>query len=190
MVGSMGLKGCIKLTAAVMIISLCCGVSTHERSERALLPRWLTLHDMDEDVLIHSQSGDEQAHITLSDGRLSITSGGEYLSEEGHFTADCFVFDVDADGFDEVMLYVWKRGSYGRFRPFWVEEDPNVYSGHLFIYEWDMSRPDRLDPIWMSSAMPVQGMDISVKEGDIYIISPDNSTTTWRWEGWGLTKAG
>ena len=53
-----------------------------------------------------------------------------------------------------------------------------------------MSRPDRLDPIWMSSAMPVQGMDISVKEGDIYIISPDNSTTTWRWEGWGLTKTG
>ena len=138
---------------------------------------------------VRAQGGEECVSIRLSAGELQLrTETGAFTSPEEWIVADCMLLDIDRDGFDEVLLHVWKPGSFGKYLPFWVDHDDKArYSEHLFLYEWDVQRPDRLDPIWMSSAMPVEGMEVIAEaDGTIRITAPDQSVTCWRWGSWGL----
>lgn len=151
-----------------------------------LIPEWVVLAAQQETVCMRTEAGEEQIMLSLADGRLRL--GEVYSSDAAWLVADVLIGDVDRDGVNEVLLHVWKPGSFGEYHPFWLEEvDEESYSEHLFLYEWDMQRQDRLDPKWMSSAMPVEGLQVSLAEnGDVCILSPDSSRTVWRWEGWGL----
>lgn len=131
----------------------------------------------------------EAVSVWLNKGRLKLCAQETvvYQSPPEWIVADCFMTDIDHDNSDEILLHVWKPGSFGEHQPFWREkEDKTIYSEHLFIYEWDIERTDRLDPKWMSSAMPVEGRRIVVEEdGKIHVISATEETI-WMWEGWGL----
>lgn len=167
----------------------CGAVVTRREAILQQIPSWVRPSSMSEVYDIHTEHGDEQITAKLYKGELVLTSDNElYRTDEEWITVDFFVFDLDHDNYDEVMLHVWKPGSFGDFQPIWMENDnSDEYSEHLFIYEWDMNRSDRLDPIWMSSAMPVKGQQIIIEdEGVIRIHAPDGSETRWCWESWGL----
>ncbi len=139
--------------------------------------------------MIHAEKGEETININLKNGELSLNADQPlYKSNHEWLVIDCMIFDIDHDQNDEILLHVWKKGSFGEYQPFWREKDnKTIYSEHLFIYEWDISRADRLDPKWMSSAMPVTGEQVIAEEnGDILILSHDGNKTLWRWEEWGL----
>ena len=169
-----------------MIYFLTCGgVLTRQQVKMRQLPKWVTLSEMQETVQIQQ----ETVSVSLKEGILKLYSEQfDYESDSTWLVADCIFLDVDHDEETEVLLHVWKQGSFGEYQPFWRKQDNRtLYSEHLFLYEWDTERPDRLDPKWMSSAMPVYGKIISAEEnGDILIHSPDGSETLWRWENWGL----
>lgn len=164
------------------------GMMTTRQSLLRELPPWVHLGKEEKNITLHTAEGDENVQAVLKNGKLSLGfEGGEYISDKEWVTADCFVFDVDHDGYDEVMLHVWKISSFGEHRPFWLEDEPDdSMTEHLFIYEWDINRPDRLKAVWMSSQMPVQGEMIEIADEDVVITAPDSSTTRWRWESWGL----
>jgi len=169
--------------------ALCGAVLPHREAIFRQIPGWVQLYSLDGTITLHTVQGEETVHAVLDAGVLVLETEKEvFRTEEDWITADCFVFDVDHDGCDEVMLHVWKPGSFGEFQPFWMEPDNRrEYSEHLFIYEWDMNRADRLDPVWMSSAMPVQGQNVLIEEGGVIrILAPDGSETGWCWEDWGL----
>lgn len=172
----------ITLCLAVVLFTCCLSVSKHD----TLIPDWVELHSLNEELTIQG----EVVSVLLSSGCLRLYTSGEtvYRSPQEWFVADFFVEDIDRDDSDEVLLHVWKPGSFGQYQPFWLEkEDKTIYSEHLFIYEWDVERADRLDPKWMSSAMPVEGRSIFVeKDGKIHVVSA-NEETVWMWESWGLT---
>ena len=85
---------------------------------------------------------------------------------------------------------MWKPGSYGYYHPFWIEpDDQDIYSEHIFIYDWDTGREHRLRKRWLSSGMPVTGKTVFPDEQNVlHIISVNGKETAWRWENWGLKK--
>ena len=62
--------------------------------------------------------------------------------------------DVDNDGKEELVLLCWKKGRYGKSRPFWVERDEKKWSQHLFVYEYDQGV---IRSKWMSSYLGIRG---------------------------------
>ena len=172
------------LTLSIVLCLLeCRGIETYRDTLIQQIPSWVILSEMEETATVHSDMGEETISIHLKDGLLSLDSENFlYQPDAEWIVADCMIFDVDHDEKDEVLLHVWKKGSFGKYQPFWREPDNKTfYSEHLFIYEWDRNSPDRLKPIWMSSAMPIFGKYVIIQEnGDILIISPDGSETLWR----------
>ena len=57
------------------------------------------------------------------------SSPSEYKIQDG------FLTDIDRDGVAEMILLVWKRGRFGKHRPFWITSDERSYSQHIFIYD-------------------------------------------------------
>ena len=176
------------ITAAALPV-LCGGILTEQEVLTSRIPAWAILHERDEDLTVRHTDGTESLHLSLHGGKLELYGEGfRFTADETWLTADCLILDVDRDGTDEILLHVWKPGSFGQYQPFWREPDnKTLYSEHLFLYDWDAARPDRLDPKWMSSAMPVCGQEVTADaNGVISVLSPDGTTTRWYWEGWGL----
>ena len=147
-------------------------------------PDWVTWQEKTEAADL---DGDGTAETLTLEGRSFTARRGEALlfeTPEEWQTADLLHADIDRDGTEEVLLLVWKQGSYGDYRPFWVEENDSDLSEHIFIYKCD---PDRLRPIWMSSALDLPVRDWTADaEGRLHLTAPDGSEQAAAWEGWGL----
>lgn len=137
--------------------------------------------------------GGETVNFTLKSRKLTISDeqGKElYHTEKGVFISDVLCTDIDHDSDIEICLMAWKRGSYGNHKPFWLKEDTDNWTQHIFIYEWDPSRTDRLDPKWMSSALGINVTGIySDTNSRIHLIDDKGNETIWQWDSWGLTSA-
>ncbi len=100
--------------------------------------------------------------------------------------------DLNGSGQDEMILLVWKHGSFGTHRPSWIEEDTAGLTQHIFIYE---KRSDGWHPIWMSSAL---GMRVKrIEEGEeirgtgrpsLVITETNGRKSRWGWLHWGLVN--
>ena len=101
---------------------------------------------------------------------------------DGVYVSDAFCQDIDIDGAPEIILMTWKRGSYDRYKPIWITEDTDEFTQHIFIYDWDSQREDRLDPLWMSSALGIKVRSISIDaKNRIHLTDTDGKETVWEW---------
>ena len=114
-----------------------------------------------------------------------------YQTRIGLKVSDVCVGDLDGDGYDEIILLLWKRGSYGTSHPYWQKNDLYRFSQHLFIYTL---RDGQITPWWFSSAIGVRAADISLavhpdgKRQMICITDPEGKESCWYWHGFGLAK--
>lgn len=149
------------------------------------LPSWATWETRTLTADLDADGADES--ITLVDRALAIAEadGTSCHSDAGWLVQDVAVDDIDRDGAPEVVSLVWKRGSYGPSRPFWVERDSLDFSQHVFIHRY---ADGALQPVWMSSALgfEVSGMDLGT-DGVLRLAAPDGTHTDWVWVNWGLT---
>lgn len=94
-------------------------------------------------------------------------------------------FDVDHDNEDELVLLVWKHGSYGKHMPFWERANDIALEQHVFIY--DIIDSESLKPIWMSSSI---GRGVNKMEeydsSQLALIRDEGPVTVWEWQHWGL----
>lgn len=126
--------------------------------------------------------------ITLKGRSVQVTADEAVVWESAREikVQDCFTADVDRDGREELIILCWKRGRYGRSKPFFVEKDPKVWSQHVYIYTLDKGS---VKPMWMASDT---GVDISRMEADekgrITVYEPSGETSVWQWISWGLVK--
>ena len=109
------------------------------------------------------------------------------------FIQSSLTADLNGDGTDELILIVWKYGSYGKHRPSWVEKDDAGLTQHVFIYQ--KKRDEKWHPIWMSSQTGLRirnaqkGPVIKGADRDsIVFTSRDGAVTSWGWLTWGLTR--
>lgn len=152
------------------------------------LPDYITWNNQSDTFEI----GSERVDFTLKKKTLTIKDDatGEilYESPKEWLVSDYFFFDVDHDGEKDVVMMVWKQGSFGEHKPFWHKGKDNKWTQHIFIYNWDSERSDRLDPRWMSSGLGIKVHKVYIDEKNrVHFIDDKGNETVWQWLGWGLT---
>jgi poly-gamma-glutamate capsule biosynthesis protein CapA/YwtB (metallophosphatase superfamily) len=133
---------------------------------------------------------EDGATLELKAKELSITSAsGEILwkSDKGYKVQDAFVCDLDGDGDQELTALLWKRGRFGKHRPYWIDSDEIVYSQHIFIY--DISRDYELTQKWCASDIgPVVVRMKQMERNPAYLLTEDvdDKAVLWSWQSFGL----
>jgi len=135
---------------------------------------------------------------SLQNGILTAESCGKTIwqSPGEWWVEDFFNGDANNDGIPDLNLLVWKAGSFGERKPFWVTEEDKSVKNHLFIFDL---AGGSIRPVWQSSNLDrpnhgsvLQDLDgdgkneLIVGEGD-YGKDRISRVTVWRWNGWGFT---
>ncbi len=157
--------------------------------EGGFLPGWTRWQNREFLADLDGDGGMERLRLDGS-RRLRIRKDGAlfYESDRSWKVFDAMSGDLNGDGTEELILLVWKHGSYGKHRPMWVTWDPPVFSQHVFIFQ---AREGEMRPVWMSSAF---GGEIAEGWLDadrrLHLMAPDGSETVWGWLSWGLQLVG
>lgn len=115
-----------------------------------------------------------------------FTVEGQWQSPRGWKVESALTGDIDRDGRPELLLLVWKRGSYGPLRPFWERGADWRFCQHIFIFRWQDGAPQ---PLWMSSRLAPEAAAWSLEEpGILHVTTPAGTPTRWAWLTWGLTR--
>ncbi|MCR5006416.1 MAG: hypothetical protein K6A77_11005 [Clostridiales bacterium] len=179
----------LQIAAAILFLSFIFGMFLYRGADPLFLPSWVHWEQEDMDLQIDG----EPIHVTLKKRCLTISDPqGKQLwtAPDDWKVSQVWIRDIDHDELDEVVFLLWKKGSFGDHKPFWIEENDENWSQHIFIYDWDHERKDRLKPLWMSSAMGIQAAKVQMDEQDrLLITTPEGKRTTWYWESWGLLLA-
>jgi hypothetical protein len=160
--------------------------------------RTRTLGDIDGD-------GIKEEYI-LVDHRLTVREGDKYLwRSPSDWRIDNFALgDVDNDGTVNLVLTLWKTGSFGSVKPFWQTAEDTSYKNHLFVYRL---KNKAMKQVWCSSDLdrPIvsftirnvdgDGPSLVVEEGKYRKMSGERYTldtkapvrrAVWRWDEWGF----
>ena len=148
------------------------------------LPRWIVWNS--------DGASFDEGYVTLQGRRLTLRDGGKdgqiaWKTQGDWFVQDLVIKDIDRDGKEELILLVWKHGSYGEHMPFWVEKNDKALKQHIFIYKYEAKRESKIRAIWMSSQIEYEITDISSGEGSyLNVTDRTGNTRVWMWREFGL----
>ncbi len=176
-----------KNTLLLLTALLCiCAVFYILKENGAFLPGWISW----ESGTHSAQSG--QYEVALYNQSVTVFSGtaSVWTSPRDIKVQAALSCDIDRDQRDELLLLCWKKGRYGKHRPFWVDRDERTWSQHIFVYQYD---GDTLRPKWMSSyiGQDVSQMDVKADASSVnhlLLKDPSGKITSWFWDSWGFTK--
>ena len=77
----------------------------------------------------------EEAVIVNNIGYIIKNGEAIWQSDKAWRVDNVLIGDFNNDGKPEVGFSLWKEGSYGSSKPFWVEENDKNISNHLFLYQ-------------------------------------------------------
>ncbi|NLL17732.1 MAG: CapA family protein [Clostridia bacterium] len=134
----------------------------------------------------------------LKNGRVAVFSGPDLVWQSSEdWWVDCFFLgDSNNDGIEELHLLVWKQGSFGSYRPFWLEEEDNTIKNHLFIFKLEEGE---IKPVWQSSNLDYPNLQAQLVDlngdGALELMTLEGSytdpnrreITLWQWNGWGFS---
>lgn len=127
----------------------------------------------------------------LKNKRLKVISddlGVIWTSDKDHRIQDFLFADLDGNGRTEVILLLWKRGIYGKERPFWVlDNQDDRYSQHIFIYE--ISEKKEVRQKWCASYIGEEVTRMKLMEQNPGILLTERisgDSTLWMWKSFGL----
>lgn len=134
---------------------------------------------------------DTQAH--LCDGYFTLKDDAGNVvweSEKNWKVQDFIVCDIDSDGANEILLLTWKKGSFGRHLPFWVDKNDTETGQHIYIYEKREQNADKdgfLRASWMSSSLKdiINSWSFDNKT-KLRVTYESGQVQYFSWIGWGL----
>lgn len=110
---------------------------------------------------------------------------------------ECLIGDVTGDGVPDLLLSVWKKGSFGSHKPFWVSGEDETFRNHLFVFNLAHGA---VKVVWQSSNLsrPNHAVFLSDLDGDgrselialegLYDNPKAIRVTVWQWNGWGFSR--
>lgn len=143
----------------------------------------------------------------LKDKTLTVLEGDKELwRSPGSYAIDNMrLADITNDGKVNLVISLWKKGSFDKIKPFWYTGKDDEYKQHLFIYEVET---EGLRPSWCSSSLdrPIVDFEIIDYDGDGLneLVSSEGQykraafgkhtidgkapieTVIMQWTGWGL----
>ena len=134
---------------------------------------------------------------SLDEGRLVVEVGGLAIWESpcNWWVSDFALGDSTGDGNHNLNISVWKEGSFGNSKPFWVTGEDNSFKNHLFIYKLVNGS---FKPVWQSSNLDRPNHKISLEDDDgknlLVVIEGEydnprvRRVSVWAWNGWGFSK--
>lgn len=142
----------------------------------------------------------------LENQQLLVFENGEEIwhsPQEWHIK-QIKLADADNNQQEEVLLVLWKKGSYGKSKPFWFTGTDNEYSCHLFVYK---ILAGKMKEVWCSSALefPIINLEVKDTNGDgrnelnvtegprtgfAYALRQCfiQQESKWIWNGWGFER--
>ena len=147
------------------------------------IPSWVAWNEK----VIDSGNG---AIVSLHNKKLEVldSSGNvTFTSEKGFKVQDVIVTDIDRDDEPELIALLWKRGIYGKHRPFWVKDEEKNYSQHIFLY--DLEKDGSVKHKWGASrtGIEINRMKLLERNNAILLVEGrDGDCTLWNWDSWGL----
>jgi len=138
----------------------------------------------------------------LKNGQLTITENEKKIWESpaDWWIDSFFLADSNNDGMINLNLSLWRSGSFGTSKPFWIEENDMSVNNHFFVLTLN---DGLIKQIWGSSrltepncAFKIADVDndekneLVVIEGD-YVQKPDcigHFVAIWKWNGWGFSN--
>ncbi len=144
----------------------------------------------------------------LENGSLTVKEGPLLLWKSPEdWNVDSFALgDVDHDNQVNLVMSLWKEGSFSEIRPFWHSGEDNSYKNHLFVYEL---AENRFQPVWCSSDLDCPILSFTIRDddgdgraelivkegryrkiaGERYGIEPGGPvrTAVWQWKEWGFS---
>lgn len=138
----------------------------------------------------------------LENGRLTITEDSKLIwQSDGDWWIDNYVLaDSNNDGILDINVSLWKSGSFGSSKPFWISKDDKSIKNHFFIYDL-VDESVRL--VWGSSNLKAPNCefkiadidndgkkDLIVIEGN-YLQMPKckgQYIAFWKWNNWGFSN--
>jgi len=138
----------------------------------------------------------------LDKGRLTIQENSQVVWQSpGDWWIDDFVLaDSTNDGVVDLNLSVWKAGSYGETKPFWVEENDWSIKNHFFVFNLQAGK---VKPVWQSSNLVRQNQELAIVDvnndgkNELIVLEKDypdqercqnNYLAVWQWSDWGFAK--
>jgi hypothetical protein len=132
-------------------------------------------------------------------GYLSVKESGKQIwKSPGEWWVDDFeIADCDNDGKNEIVVSLWKSGSFGTSKPFWVKENDMSIKNHMFVYEYT---DNSIRLAWGSSNLPYANEGIAFADVDNdqknelvvierkYVDDGIRHVAVWKWNGWGFSN--
>lgn len=159
-------------------------------TKRNYIPAWAEWNEKELTVPCDEEGiGNTETVIKVKNKKLEVINSGKvtFESEKGFKVQDVLLSDLDGNGDIEMIVLLWKKGLYGKHRPFWVENDEKCYSQHIFLY--DLNNDGSVKSKWGASKIGVSAKHIKLmeqKESIILVEDIDDKCTLWSWQGWGL----
>lgn len=136
---------------------------------------------------------------SLQSARLVVRTAGGVIwqTPPAWQVTQCLIGDATGDGKADILLSVWKTGSFGPQKPFWVSGDDDSYRNHLFIFNlvngtvksvWQSSNLDRPNHAVLLSDLDRDGRNELVAFEGCYDNFRAVRITVWQWNGWGFTR--
>ncbi len=138
----------------------------------------------------------------LENGILTITENEKMIwqSPNDWWIDDFALADSNNDGVVDINLSLWKSGSFGTSKPFWVKENDMSVKNHFFVLDFS---GDTIKQVWGSSNLAEPNCEFKVADidndgkNDLVVIEGDysqkpkcagNYIAVWKWNDWGFSN--
>jgi hypothetical protein len=142
----------VRLRAAAALLLIFTAMPLFSGSGHPASPVMVT-GDLDENGMIEE--------YTLADRMLIVTEGSQTLwkSPENYDIDSFSLGDIDNDGTLNLIISLWKTGSFGEVHPFWHKNSDDSYKNHLFVYKL---QDHSFRQVWCSSDLdhPILSFEI------------------------------
>jgi poly-gamma-glutamate synthesis protein (capsule biosynthesis protein) len=138
----------------------------------------------------------------LENGNLTIVENEKMIwqSPSDWWIDDFILADSNNDGVVDINLSLWKSGSFGTSKPFWVKENDMSVKNHFFVLDFSGGA---IKQVWGSSNLTEPNCEFKIADvdndgkNDLVVVEGDysqkpkctgNYVAVWKWNDWGFSN--